>query len=50
MLSRIISLPVNYTPYRYNRSPARMVIGFAILLSGYAVVAGHLVRLVSGVH
>jgi hypothetical protein len=50
MLSRIIGLPVNYTPYRHARSPTRMAVGLAILLSGFAVAAGHLVQLVSAVH
>ena len=50
MLSRIICLPVNCAPYTHARSLARVAIGFAILLSGFAVVAGHLVRLVSGGH
>jgi hypothetical protein len=40
---------LSYTPHRYSRSAARMLIGFVILLSGFAVVAGHLVQLVSGV-
>jgi hypothetical protein len=48
MLSRIISLPVNYTSNRRPRSLARMAIGFTILLSGFAVGAGHLLQLVSG--
>jgi hypothetical protein len=48
MLSRIISLPVNYTSNRHPRSLARMAIGLAILLSGLAVAAGHLLQLISG--
>jgi hypothetical protein len=48
MLSRIISLPVNHAPNRHPRSLARIAIGFSILLSGFAVAAGHLLQLVSG--
>jgi hypothetical protein len=50
MLSRMIGLPGSNAPYRHTRSIARMAIGSAILLSGFAVIAGHLVQLVSGVH
>jgi len=50
MLSRIVSLPVNYTPNRRPRSLARTAVGSVILLSGFSVVVGHLVRLVCGVH
>jgi hypothetical protein len=48
MLSRILSQPVNGTPSRHALMLSRMAAGFAILLSGFAVGAEHLVRLVSG--
>jgi len=50
MLSRIVSLPVNYMPNRRPRSLARTAVGFVILLGGFSVVAGDLLRLICGVH
>ncbi|MGF6240377.1 hypothetical protein SAMN05444165_1848 [Paraburkholderia phenazinium] len=48
MLSRITTLPVGHTPNMPVRSLARMALGFAIVLGGFAVAAVHLVQLLSG--